>query len=200
MNFIKYKKVVAFIVLIGSMAPLFSGAFDLERLKTTTGRQFQEILILDSDEHGLLFRHADGIAKLSYAELSENIRMMFEPVAVGEEKGSEPVDELAEDAVIELPIPLSLVVSSRTYFPIQAVNRGCGGGIPYLEDPCLGAHWPSHWPRFLVERSLAHPVCRARSLDQFLAVTGLGPSGCVSYRSYHPNHSHYRYPRIRRFY
>ncbi|MEM7601289.1 MAG: hypothetical protein AAF357_07710 [Verrucomicrobiota bacterium] len=150
--------------------------FDLDRIKTEHGRVYHDILILDSDRHGLLFRHRKGIAKIEFSQLSMNLRMLYEPV--GEEEPPEPAPDVELISVEEV-IPLSqtaaytLTAHSRVHLPINAFQAG-------QWSPCVSyrRNWPSHWPGYQPALRLAIPECRARVIDDFLITTGLVPRPC----------------------
>jgi len=83
----KILKFTKFILGIGGLVAAGGGvlggtlsASGLEQIQTRHGALYREVEILDADRHGLLFRHARGIAKLPFDELSENLRLLYKPV------------------------------------------------------------------------------------------------------------------------
>lgn len=156
--------------------------FDLDRITTENGRIYQNILILDSDQYGLLFRHAKGIAKINFEQLSMNLRMLYEPV---EEM---PMESTVSDAT---GLPLSelssfdkgatLLLTARTsaILPLH-----CYSGVYSSRCPDYRRVWPRHWSRYHPGLRLGIPECRARAVDDFLITTGLvpRPPGVVTYQ------------------
>lgn len=158
--------------------------YDLPSITTLYGREYQEVFILGSDEHGLMFRHRNGVAKLSFSELSQNFRDMFQPVSEVEQVGVEPGEEGDSDSaeeVKETDAESGATAKSKTYdllvatrttihrYPVVVVHR------PVLQ-------WRSGWPRFQQAHLLADPVVRELALREFLYTSGLGclpPSASV---------------------
>lgn len=164
------------------------GDFDLEKISTVEGREYRDILIVDSDEHGLLFRHRQGIAKLPFASLPTNLRMLYEVAAPVEtveegEKVEETESEDSEKAKSAANFyPLTFTVRTRTYpkSPVDSCGPGPGSGCgPFL--------WPSHWPRFRPAHHLVNPYCRELAVRDFLYTSGLlpKPPGVFTYRLPH---------------
>jgi hypothetical protein len=46
----------------------------MKQLKTASGKVYQDVVIVSRDPHGILFRHKNGAAKISYEQLPEAIR------------------------------------------------------------------------------------------------------------------------------
>ncbi|MEX2577607.1 MAG: hypothetical protein WD342_01005 [Verrucomicrobiales bacterium] len=138
------------------------GIHDFEKLSTTEGTVYREILVVDADGHGLLFRHRDGIAKLPFASLPTNLRMLYETV--------EPVEEVPEEAASEGAGDFSLVftVRTRVYPQAFAASPWAGG--------CAPVPWKSHWPRYHPVHSLVNPYCRELATRDFLYSAGLLPT------------------------
>lgn len=166
--------------------PFFSeaggGDFDLEQIKTVHGRIYREIHILGADAHGLSFRHRDGVAKLGFASLAENLRMLYEVV---EEVG---IDEAAVEEVTSgkehdgqqegsgwaergsySAVPLVLTVHNRVTFPSPALWLGGG----YSGGARTG--WPTHWHRYRPVHELINPYFRELTVRDFLYTSGLVP-------------------------
>lgn len=156
--------------------------FDLDRIKTQNGRVYEDILILDSDQHGLLFRHAVGIAKVDFQQLSTNLRMLYEPVVeeeemVGEVPESDP--EAASLLNMSRNVNITVTARNRVEVPVHHWNRSCATACDRYQN-----HWPSHWSRYNPALSLAVPECRALAVQDFLITTGLAhrPPGVTTYR------------------
>jgi hypothetical protein len=54
-----------------------ASAFAAETLKTTTGRHYTNVRILQVDPNGVMIRHRDGIAKILFDDLSKSDRQKF---------------------------------------------------------------------------------------------------------------------------
>lgn len=146
--------------------------FDLERISTENGKVYRDILILDSDRHGLLFRHSKGIAKIDFSRLSMNLRMLYEPV--GEEPTTMPEASLEGDPIDPeildgLP-PVTLTARTSATIPIRSDYFGCW-------SPCEAYRrsYPGWWPRYQPALRLAVPRCRSLAVKDFLITTGLVP-------------------------
>ncbi len=102
-----------FLFSLGLVTNVFSPEddFDMDSIKAFDGRVYENILILSGDEHGLMFRHSRGIAKIPFRQLSRNYRMLCEPVADVAAGGAdqtvvgEKLDEKTKSNVMELPVP-----------------------------------------------------------------------------------------------
>lgn len=154
-------------------------------MNTENGRVYRDILILDSDRHGLLFRHEKGIAKFNYDQLSMNLRMLYEPVGEIAEESTVPEAEESPPGGLAFPdkdLSFTLTVRSRIVSP----------WLPWQGDPgfcrsrcseCRRA-WPQHGSRYHRALRLAIPECRAFAVDDFLITTGLvpRPPGVMTYR------------------
>lgn len=176
MNSLKFATFL--LVVAWTLPPPDAGAFDLPAIRAEGGQVYRDILILDSDGHGLLFRHRDGIAKVPFAQLSDNVRMLYEPVAevtaTGEAeagKGGEPA-VVADDSASEDWV-LTMTTRTRVTLPVSTLSAGtcspAARGFPWRGY----AAWPSHWPRYHQPWVLAYPGYRACALDELLHVTGL---------------------------
>jgi len=83
LKFTKFILGIGGLVVVGGGVPvgtLSASAPGLQQIQTRHGTLYSEVEILDADRHGLLFRHARGIAKLPFDELSENLRLRYKPV------------------------------------------------------------------------------------------------------------------------
>lgn len=157
--------------------------FDLDSIRSLDGRVYHDILILDGDEHGLMFRHRKGIAKIPFRQLSMNLRMLYEPV--GEvEKGSE-VDSTEDNEpaqsgkkTAEAMTPLEARAVASLSGPEWWI-RGAFTQIPRSRV----APWPQHWPRYHPAHALAYPHYRELAVRDFLYTTGLAerPPGVHPY-------------------
>ena len=170
--------IYCFIFSIGLVSNVLSdeGDFDLDLIKALDGQVYENILILSGDEHGLMFRHSRGIAKIPFRLLSMNLRMLYEPVADVAAGGAEEagVEEMTDDGteteVVELPLPTTLQTSTRFSAPLWWA-RGAMTQMPRSKM----APWPSHWPRYHPAHALAYPDYRELAVRDFLYTTGLAP-------------------------
>lgn len=165
MNFLNYAIVIC-MALLALNARGFDG--DLEKIETINGKLYEKIYILSGDDKGLTFRHEAGIAKVSYAELPMNLRMLFEPAERTDspEKGEETREEFVPILDFTLRYRFSPVS-----FPV--VSNHCAPALA-----CRGIHWKSHWPGYNPAHRLVDPVCRELALRDFLYTTGLLPAPC----------------------
>ncbi len=141
--------------------------YDLDKIVTLHGKTFQDILILDADQYGLLFRHRQGIAKLSFSELSAGLRGMYEPLDDGFSPLEDPVESggLIQNEVAT-EIRIDLLNRTRIYHrPVQ---------YPAIYTP-VPLVWPQHWPRYHSPHHLVNPYYRAAVLQDFLYTAGLLP-------------------------
>lgn len=181
-------KLAIFGIILGSLQSP-SHAVDLEKLTTTTGRVYYDIEIINSDKHGLLFRHSKGIAKESFPNLSNSIRDMFQPV------GDVPTDKGAMTNK-KLPTDKGNISGkgSDTQHPVTVLTIRQRFTVPVatgLQNPhCLNYgnlhpnphNWPIHWHRFHPAHYLTNPICREQATRNFLHHTGLLP------RTYRQSH------------
>jgi len=83
LKFTKFILGIGGLVAVGGGVPggtLSASASGLEQIQTRHGALYREVEVLDADRHGLLFRHARGIAKLPFDELSDHLRLLYKPV------------------------------------------------------------------------------------------------------------------------
>ncbi|MDF1753704.1 MAG: hypothetical protein P1U89_13070 [Verrucomicrobiales bacterium] len=168
-------KILSFAFTCVLVSGFFAGnsqAYDLAKMTTKTGKVYREVRIIDADKHGLLFRHAGGIAKESFPFLSNNIRDMFEPVgeipAADAPKVAEKGDAKAQAVKNQVYIPdVTLTLLIR-----QPVAKQPNWYCQMHPNPL---NWPSHWHRFHSAHYLTNPICRAAVTRQFLQDTGLLP-------------------------
>lgn len=193
MNFLKCATLAGtFAIALPALAD--EAVYDLEKIELVSGRTYHGILILGADEHGLTFRHGRGAAKVPFAELSPNLRMLYEPVSEVPQGGGESDTEYepegppredagvrAEgDALAEWKEAGSVEVLARSRvtftYPIAHVRR-LGR---YACDPALlpgfRAPWKPHWGRYPRALSLANPAFREWAVRDFLVATGLAPT------------------------
>lgn len=175
------------------------GGFDFESLEVASGSVYREVLILDADEHGLMFRHRGGIAKLPFSQFSENLRMLYEPVAAVPELADAAPDEESrgEDGVpvgqardresgetspaFDSAWPESISLTARARVEVSPGTIWTGG---FRGDPRAGlATWPRYrapwrpaWGRYPRSLSLANPFYRELVVRDFLITTGLIPA------------------------
>lgn len=175
----KVLKFATLILAFSGSSWLFAGgdSFDLDRIQTLNGRAYEEILILSSDRHGLLFRHKRGIAKINFNELSMNLRMLYEPV---EETPMETaVDETDDSFSLLEEESITITAANRITVPL-----GYYRGLGWNRCNAYRCAYPIHWPRYSPALRLAIPECRALAVEDFLITTGLVPRpfGVRTYR------------------
>ena len=136
--------------------------YDLERIKTIHGRVYQNISILDADEHGLLFRHHDGIAKIAFETLPINLRMLYEVTDT-------PVESPSEDGgIVESGNSTQgLPASSKTADINVTIRTRISFPLP------VGDIFSPVWLRYLPYHNLTHPVARDFALRELLFASGL---------------------------
>ena len=175
MNFLKLATVV-FILGFLQFGKSAEAEYDLEKIVTTSGKIYREILILGADDYGLTFRHRGGIAKERFSSLSANLRMLYEIVddPMVEEKVAEvPVKTEAEPVPSSRALP-PMVVTMRTRVHIvhPALQLGGGYGSPDASQ------WPSWWARYYPIHHLTNPYQRELAVRDFLYSSGLLPTPC----------------------
>ncbi len=154
------------------------GDFDLEKIQTTHGRIYRDILILGADHHGLTFRHREGIAKVEFPALSENVRMLYEvteeiPASDEVESGqaTDPAGPAGTNPAGAENHVLTVYHRLTLYAPIE--DR-------FAYRPCQEAiYWPSSWPQYHPAHRLTIPYYRERSVRDFLILSGLSGAGSV---------------------
>lgn len=65
--------VYSFVVLMAAG----TGGYAAQSLKTTTGRSFSDVRVLQVDPNGVTIRHKDGVAKVLFDDLSKSDRQKF---------------------------------------------------------------------------------------------------------------------------
>lgn len=180
-------KVLKFAILTMFLSwPVCSNAggdtFDLDKIETENGKIYHDILILDSDEYGLLFRHAVGIAKVDFGQLSMNLRMLYEPVGDNAETpgtGAVEFEGPPAPAPSLKDLKITVTARNRVTWPMATSGYHC-------INPCqqFRAAWPSHWSRYHPGLALAVPECRSLAVRDFLITSGLAarPPGVVTYQ------------------
>jgi hypothetical protein len=154
--------------------PVRGGDYDLERIVTTQGSEYWDVLILGADEHGLMFRHRAGIAKLPFSVLSQNLRMLYETDSspVGDLGETDPHTESAgadEGKGTVAPVPWVVTVRNRVTFPTAVIPHHPACGVPFAWSDRRFAH------------ALASPLYREIALSRFLRsvqLSGAGPYPC----------------------
>ena len=68
-------------------------SIDLDKLTTNSGEVYHQISVISSDHNGLLFRHSAGAGKVSFTDLSPNIRELFQPPSKGSSGKGLPTDK-----------------------------------------------------------------------------------------------------------
>lgn len=174
MNFLKLA-VILLLVLQFPQARAEEESYDLERIKLTTGKVYHGIQILEGDQHGLLFRHKAGIAKVPFSLLSMNLRMLYEPVAdVPDGTASPEVEGEGKDIEEPASSPLASgwLIQARVYqkphWYSASSPHGCYPSLGYLAD--YRVPWKSHWGPYPLPLSLANPRYRALAVRDFLSV------------------------------
>jgi hypothetical protein len=174
MNFLTFGIFGGF--LFASSPVLASETYDLEKIRTVEGREYRGIVILEADRHGLSFRHDSGIAKLPFASLSENLRMLFEAVddiPAADDTAADPSAVAEEEPVrgeVTLPAPVILIAACRVRIPPPVVPLG--GGYTHADR----IRWPVWWSRYDPAHELANPYFRELAVRDFLYSSGLVPT------------------------
>jgi len=146
-------------------------SYDLEKIVTLRGKTYRDILIMDSDKQGLFFRHRNGVAKLSFSELSAGLRGMYQltddEFSAEETPLEEPLESgsLIDDDLIDS----ELEVMSQT---LVNTRQSIYSNSTYY---CPPAYWPRHWSQHQSAHNLVNPYWRAAVLQDFLYTTGLVP-------------------------
>ena len=161
MNFLKFGIFFTLPMAVVSVSA-FEG--DFERLTTSYGKVLEDVWVIEADDHGLTVRHQSGISKLGFWELSDNLRMLYEPIddEVANSEGTEEIEEQAEVGFATSSVGISFRI-----YPSARVSS--------CWDPCKPLHWKPYWPKYHPAHSLVRPVCRAAVLQDFLYTAGLVP-------------------------
>lgn len=174
MNFLKLATVV-FILGFLQFGNSQEADFDLEKIVTTSGKIYREIIILGSDDYGLTFRHRGGIAKERFSSLSTNLRMLYE--VVGDPVEAKIADLPAKTEGEPVPSspalpPIVFTVRTRVNIVHPALQLGGGYGSPDASQ------WPSWWARYYPVHHLTNPYQRELAVRDFLYSSGLLPTPC----------------------
>lgn len=173
MNFLKSAWILVAVGTLLTARAQEEATYDHESLTTVEGTVYREIFIVGSDATGLTFRHRGGIAKVGYASLSDSYRALYEAV-----------EELpaTDSALAEEPAPAPAVAASPLSFaggqPVVVIARQ-QVRIPLSRSVWEGAcppvylNWPVAWADHREVLRLAYPCWRARSVRDFLIVSGL---------------------------
>lgn len=165
MNFIIFARKLVLALIVSFLFANVAQAFDFEKIATKDGPVYREVFIVDVDNNGMMFRHADGIAKVRFEQLPMNLRMLYEPADDGAELTVEPEEKNVE--------PTSEKARPVFYVTLQQPVRY----VPVYQyyQPCYQQAWPRHWPRYHPAHAYARPACRAAVVQDFLYTTGLQP-------------------------
>lgn len=141
-------------------------SYDLDKIVTLRGKTFQDILILNADQHGLLFRHRRGIAKLRFSELSAALRGMYETLDNDFGSLEEPLESGSLiQGKAESEVQIDLITRNRIYLrPVQ-----------YRAYTPIPLAWQQHWPRYHSPHNLVNPYYKAAVLEDFLYTAELLP-------------------------
>lgn len=145
--------------------------YDLEKIVTLNGHTYRDILIMEADTKGLLFRHRDGIAKLGFSELAAGLRAMYQLTDDEFSSEEEPIESggLITEEAQEKTDETQIELTSRTRVVIR--QQSYSNHICY----CPPVYWPQQWSRYHSAHELVNPACRAAVLQDFLYTTGLVP-------------------------
>lgn len=179
-------KLAIIAVLISFSIPGLAQAFDLEKLTTKTGQVYHNVKVINSDKHGLLFRHSTGICKADFHSLSDNIRELFEPAP---ESKSRPIHSKSRSVHSKLPTDkggadqhasaeqdlILTIVVRRTYHP-GTQNGACAHQLSQWHP--TPHNWPTNYHRFDPVNLLHNPFYRAQAKLNFLQFNGLLPASC----------------------
>ena len=137
MNLIKYALICGYLIS-GSLIQGFAEddiTYDLEKIVTLRGKIYRNILILNSDANGLFFRHHGGIAKLSFLELTDGLRSMYQVPDDDASDDSEALEEPREsgglitgDAEVEDEQTVKVPWWQHAGRPCRRGHRVCVGG------------------------------------------------------------------------
>ncbi len=210
MKILKFQKIFFLFVLLAGGAPAVAAPpnlaeFDLDEIQTRSGTVYREIELLSSDAHGLLFRHASGIAKLPFAELpapldavaGNDVEALADGRASAEDElaglpgegfpgahGNPVPNDSGKEAALASPSDspvFQLTVRSRIRIPLVSAPGPHWGQSPWpLATSYCPSHRPSHWP----QRPPPHftgfypsPPCREAALRNLLITSGLAHPG-----------------------
>ena len=153
-----------------------------EDLMTLDGRRFFRVRLVKVDPNGLLFRHRDGVAKVTFNDLSEDFREYYGYDETRARDFERRHSGAPSDAAVPAPKPMpasevkaepEIVVTyrTRTFIPVRfedpyACARSACGGVP----------WYSHWARFDPRLAYARFPCRQLAERDFLISSGIVPA------------------------
>jgi hypothetical protein len=173
MNFLKSALMFVAAGALFSATAQEEATYDHESLTTVEGTVYRDIFIVGSDATGLTFRHRGGIAKVGYTSLSESYRALYEAVEELPPTESAPAEEPAPaPAVAASPLSFAggqpVVVIARQQVRIPLSRSVWEGACPpvYL-------NWPVAWADHREVLRIAYPCWRARSVRDFLSISGL---------------------------
>lgn len=173
MNFLKSAWFVMALGALLSATAQEEATYDHESLTTVEGTVYREIFIVGSDATGLTFRHRGGIAKVGFASLSDSYRALYE--AVEELPVAEPApDEEATPLPADAASPLAFTGGQPlVVFAWQQVRIPLSRSVWKGACPPAYVNWPVAWSDHRDVLRLADPCWRARSVRDFLSISGL---------------------------
>lgn len=181
----KFLKIVLILVVTGGLnlvAADRSGGSSV--LRTTDGRVFYVTELVKVDPNGLLFRHRNGIAKVTFDRLDAAMRKEFGYNAAEAQKFEQAHkkarvktrerDENIAAASSEPELILEIKTTTRTRVP-KAVPPYCGDSrtLPFAYYPM--APWYSHWSRYQPAHILATYPYRHWAQHDLLRHSGFLP-------------------------
>lgn len=149
-----------------------------EDLMTLDGKRYDEVRLVKVDPNGLLFRHRDGIAKVTFDNLGEGFRDYYgydEALARDFERKHSVAKKVApvpkEIGDIEEDPEIVITYRTRTSIPIRFQN-------PYAcaQSACRGVPWYSHWARYDPRLAYASLPCRQLAERDFWIRSGIVPT------------------------
>lgn len=163
------------VVMAAVMVAVVSQSVSARDLETADGRRFADCTVLKADQLGLYFRHENGIARVLYEDLSEELLAALEPLPEVEDElplridaGRAPaVDLAADDSNAQAVGEFSLVFWQQINYQVPSQSIYCcpSGGV-------AGLHRYSHFG------------CRQLAELDFLITSGIlpRPPGVVTRR------------------
>jgi len=152
-----------------------------EHLTTLDGKRFFRVRLVKVDPNGLLFRHRNGIAKVTFDNLSEDFREYygydkarardFERRHSGAPAKAVPAPVSNPESAGETEPEVVVTFRSRTTIPIRFENAFAG-----VRSACGGVPWYSHWARYDPRLAYARFPCRQLAERDFLISSGIVPT------------------------
>ena len=169
-------KILKFIaaLLISFVLGIGGSAADDSVLETLSGRTYYGVKVVKIDPNGVLFRHRDGAAKVTFDDMNPEIREYLgldARKAAAFEKAHRPSKSrpASKKKAGVQPIDVVLTVRTTVRLPVTdhfARSRAACGGVP----------WFSHWARFHPGLAYAHFPCRQQAERDFLISSGILPT------------------------